>query len=81
MACDDPYCGGGGVLSMLKEKLTKINPCPEAWNDRDGSKYPKAEMGYLRCDHDGSRWWNTVWRVHRELETPELMSELDAVLF
>lgn len=61
------------------EKLLNKNPCPEAWQDKGENEYPKSEMGYFRCDYDGYKWWNTVWPVNRELETPELIREFDSL--
>lgn len=29
-------------------------------------------MGYIRADHDGYRWWHTVFRTNQQIETPEL---------
>lgn len=36
-------------------------------------------MGYIRADHDGYRWWHTVFRTNQQIETPERMAELDAL--
>ena len=64
----------------LRDQLTTVNPCPQVWEDLDENKRPRSELGYLRADHDGYRWWNTVWPVHnKELFTPELAKELDGV--
>ena len=64
---------------MWIEELTSKNPCPQAWQDKGENGYPKSEMGYFRCDYDGYKWWNTVWPVNRELETPELIREFDSL--
>ena len=64
---------------MWIEKLSNKNPCPEAWQDKGENGYPKSEMGYFCCDYDGYKWWNTVWPVNRELETPELIREFDSL--
>lgn len=61
------------------DRLTNENPCPEAWERKGENGYPISEMGYLRCDNDGSQWWSTGWPVNRSLETPELIAELDRV--
>ena len=64
----------------LIDKLTAENPCPEAWENKDENGRPRSELGYIRADHDGHRWWNTVWPVHNdELFTPELAKEFDGV--
>ena len=64
----------------LIDLLTAENPCPQAWADlgNDG-RHPKAEVGYIRADFNGYRWWNTVWPVNKALETPEIVAEIDAV--
>lgn len=36
-------------------------------------------MGYIRADHDGYRWWRTVFRTNQQIETPERTAELDAL--
>ena len=64
---------------MWIEKLSNKNPCPEAWKDKGEDGYPKSEMGYFRCDYDGYKWWNTVWPINHELETPELIREFDSL--
>jgi hypothetical protein len=45
----------------------------------DDTGRPKSELAYFRCDNDGYRWWNTVWHIHPELETPGLVKEFDGV--
>ena len=61
------------------DRLSRINPCPEAWQDKGENGYPRSELGYFRCDYDGYRWWNTVWPVNGGLATPELTREFDSV--
>lgn len=39
----------------------------------------RKKVGHIRADFDGSRWWNTVWRCHKDLETPEICREIDVV--
>ena len=62
----------------MKERMTNICPFADAWQDKDETRYPKSEVGYIRADYE-DRWWNTVWPIHRQLETPELVREFDAV--
>ena len=38
---------------------------------------PKKMVGYFRADHDGRRWWNTVWYHHRELASEAVIQEAD----
>lgn len=47
----------------------------------DGSviAVPRGKIGHIRADHDGRRWWNTVWPCHPELATPEIAAEIDQV--
>ena len=64
----------------LSGKLTKTCPCPDAWDRKNERGYSAAELEYFRCDYDGYRWWDTVWPINPEVETPELTEEFDAVL-
>ena len=63
----------------LVDRLITENPCPEAWQDVDETRHPRAEVGYIRADHDGHHWWNTIWPIHRDLATPEIAVEIDEV--
>lgn len=47
----------------------------------DNNNIPKddIQIGYIRADYDGCRWWNTVWPKHDELATPEIRKEIDMV--
>ena len=27
---------------------------------------PRRKIGHIRADHDGYRWWNTVWPTHQD---------------
>lgn len=62
----------------MKEKLTKNNPYPQVWQNMDG-RNPSGEMGYIRADNDGFKWWSKAFPIHKELETKELIAELDSV--
>ena len=66
-------------LEQWTEKLVNVAPFPEALADKGGNGYPKCEWGYVRCDYDGNRWWNTVWPLNGALMTPELSKEFDKV--
>lgn len=44
-----------------------------------GLPYINHLMGYIRADHDGYRWWRTVFRTNQQIETPERTAELDAL--
>lgn len=43
------------------------------------SDVPRRKIGHIRADHDGHRWWNSVWPCHHELATPEITAEIDRV--
>ncbi len=66
--------------------LTKLTvPClfPEVFEDTESAenritRVPRMKIVHIRADHDGYRWWNTVWPSHRELATPEMTREIDA---
>ena len=64
----------------LTEKLKKECPFPSVWEHKGENGRPVSELGYFRADYDGYKWWNTVWPVNKELETPELVKEFDALL-
>lgn len=66
-------------ITNLKDKLVPTLPFDDVWADRDAEREPVSEVGYIRADHDGYRWWNTCWHKHKALETPEIISEIDAV--
>ena len=40
---------------------------------------PRRKIGHIRADHDGYRWWNTVWPTHQDLSTAEIDAEIDCV--
>ena len=69
-------------ITNLKDKLVASCPYPRLWDadNCDETGKPVSELGYFRCDHDGYWWHNTVWPVHDNLRTPELVAEFDAVL-
>ena len=64
-------------ISNIINVLTKEDPCPEVWKDRSNHGYPESELGYFRCDHDGYKWWNTVWPLNDLVQSPELIEEFD----
>lgn len=64
----------------MKERLMKECPFGGAWEHlSEDARHPIAEMGCIRADYDGSRWWNTCWRVHKDMECELLMAELDTM--
>lgn len=40
---------------------------------------PRLKIGHIRADHDGWRWYNTVWPCHQKLATVEASVEIDRV--
>lgn len=66
-------------MNTLKERLTKQCNFLEIYEADLDKEYPKKEMGFLRCDFDGYRWWCTAWTAHKENESPELISELNEI--
>ena len=66
-------------ITKLSEKMLVACACPNLVMDKDDTGYPKAEVGYHRCDYDGYRWWSTAWPLHKELASPDIASELDTV--
>ena len=49
-------------------------PYPELLNDKE------RQIGYIRGDHDGYRWWTTWWPSHLEFLTDGCKTELNGVL-
>lgn len=73
-----------GTKNNILQQLRTACPFPEVFEDMElpvGSSIPVPvrKIGHIRADYDGWRWWNTVWPCHRELETPEICEEMDAV--
>ena len=68
------------ILDQLKTEC----PFPEMFQDmekpeRSFISVPRRKIGHIRADHDGRRWWNTVWPCHPELETLMVTTEIDQV--
>ena len=71
---------------LTADILTKLSiqcPFPEVFEDTEPAgnnitRVPRLKIAHIRADHDGYRWWNTVWPSHRELATPEMAREIDA---
>lgn len=66
-------------ITNLKDKLRK--GAPEFGLPRLEDLYmaPASEIGYIRADYDGYRWWSTVFPIHVDLATDELRTEFDAM--
>ena len=67
------------LKGKLKEKLKNTCSFRRVWDEKGEDRYPKCELCYVRAYHDGKQWWNTVFSVHMELKTPELVKEIDDV--
>lgn len=66
------------ILDQLKTECS----FPEVFQDTEkpeGSfiSVPRRKIGHIRADHDGHRWWNTVWPCHQDLVTQEISAEID----
>ena len=71
------------LSSEILKRLTSICTFPELFRETKpikGGIYnaPRRKIGHIRADHDGWRWWNTVWPCYDELATPEMKREIDA---
>lgn len=66
-------------ITNLKDKLYARLPFGDVWLVKDEKDTPVSEVGYIRADHDGNRWWNTVWPMHDDLRTSEICAEIDEV--
>ncbi len=70
----------GNILERLKTEC----PFPEVFEDMEYvehifGKVPRRKIGHIRADHNGYRWWNTVWPCHPALATKEAAAEIDRV--
>lgn len=66
-------------ITKLKEKLVP-SPVYSPWPS-DSTRYPDSEVGYVRMDHDGYRWWTKWFPVHEEMvskHTAEINAVVDA---
>lgn len=63
----------------MKDKLKTKCSFMDAWQNRQGERYPKCEFGYIRAYIKDGSWWNTFFPIHWELQTPELMKEFEQV--
>ena len=63
----------------MKDKLTPKCSFSDAWETREGDRYPKSELGYIRAYIKDGQWWNRFFPIHWELQTPELVEEFERV--
>jgi hypothetical protein len=71
------------LTAPILSKLTVDCPFREIFDDTEPTEgsiisYPRSKICHIRADHDGWRWYNTVWPCHDELATPEMKREIDA---
>lgn len=71
------------LTAPILSRLTAACPFAEIYEDTEpsgtgGFSYPRKKIVHIRADHDGWRWWNTVWPFHNELATEEMKREIDA---
>ena len=64
---------------MLKEKLKNTCSFLQVWEEKGEERYPKCELCYIRAYIKGGQWWSSVFPIHWELKTAELVQEADAV--
>ena len=67
----------------ILEQLTVACPFPGVFEETERDEYgvmsyPRRKIVHIRADHDGYRWWNTVWPCHDGLATQEMKREIDA---
>ena len=71
------------LIAPILTKLKAECPFAEVFADTEKTEhgilaYPKTKIGHIRADHDGWRWWNTIWPCHDDLATLEMKREIDA---
>ena len=64
---------------MLKEKLKNTCSFRRVWEEKGEERYPQCELCYIRAYIKGGQWWSSVFPIHWELKTSELVQEADAV--
>lgn len=76
---DQSYACALKMKSVLSE-LTPECSFKEVFDDIEAETgYPKRKIGHMRADHDGLRWWNTVFPCHNDICTAEIATEIDYV--
>ena len=70
------------LTAPILNRLTAECPFAEVFEDTEKDEhgilaYPRSKIGHIRADHDGWRWWNTVWPCHDDLATLEMKREID----
>lgn len=76
---DQSYAGPSGQKSILAELKSECS-FAEVFDDLEAETGdPKRKIGYMRADHNGYRWYNSVFPCHNELCSPEIANEIDRV--
>lgn len=70
------------LTAPIIKRLTTTCPFPEVFEDTKRDEhgvmsYPRRKIAHIRADHDGYRWWSTVWPCHDDLATREMKREID----
>lgn len=66
------------ILEELKVDCTFLNVITEM-EKVNGNCIYKNKIMHFRIDHDGYRWWNTVWPYYNKKGSPEQAKEIDEV--
>lgn len=64
------------ILHKLQTECTFPEVFGEKTHEKGLAQYTRL-IGHIRADHDGYRWWNTVWPLHQELFSQERAKEMD----
>ena len=66
------------ILKQLQTECPFLQVFEDLEQGEDGfSNVPRRKIGHIRADHDGYRWWNTVWPCHPALASKEISAEID----
>ena len=64
------------ILDELKVECP-FKSVMEEYTKHDGFTIYKKKLMHFRADHDGYRWYNTVWPYYGREATPEQAKEID----
>ncbi len=71
---------GGNILVRLKTDCSFAEVFQDTEHLEDDFRdVPRLKIGHIRADHNGCRWYNTVWPCHPDLAADEVKREIDAV--
>ncbi|MBQ9648185.1 MAG: hypothetical protein IJV43_07505 [Oscillospiraceae bacterium] len=72
------------LTAEILKQLSVECPFPETFEDTEPTddgippERPRRKIMHFRADHDGWRWYNTIWLCHDDLATVEMKREIDA---